>query len=202
MNMPHLRSAVPAAIMHTGHSNSKKYPDMSDPVAQPEKEYSDEEVTRPAFRLELSHEQHIPCRHLFMQVFEQTNYGARTWRSLPTDEWHLLASIFADRIVTYPIFTNPHAQRYLKPKHGCFHTLVYEDDGDESLPDNAEDAMEEIDRRQAWRIFRDNCQFGLGLDKALEPVWRGLASLGSVDTLICQSASKTFHLSASNTFHF
>lgn len=157
---------------------------MNDSSGLLNREYSNDEVMHPAFRLEHAGEHRGRCRHLFMQVFEQTDDGTNTWRSLSTDAWHILASIFADRIVTYPVYTNPHAQRYLKPKHGRFHTLVYEDDGDESLPDSAEDAMYEIDRRQAWRIFRDNCQYGLGLDKELEPVWRGLAALGSVDTLV------------------
>lgn len=157
---------------------------MSDAAAQSKKAYSDEEVMRPAFRLVPATGRWGACRDLFMQVFDQAGNGTRTWHALPEDEWHLLASIFPARIVTYPVYTNPHAQRYLKPKHGRFHTLVYEDDRDEPLPESAEEATYEIDIRLAWRIFRDDCHFGLGLDEGLEPVWHSLASLPGVDTLV------------------
>jgi len=157
---------------------------MSDYSDGPGKEYSDDEVMDPAFRLEQATAGEIECRHLYLQVFEQSEYRSKKWHSLPADQWPLLASIFADRIVMYPIYTNPHTQRYLKPKHGRFHTLVYKDDVGYDLPENEEDARQEIDSRLAWRLFRDDCRYGLGLDEGLEPLWRNLGLLSDVDTLV------------------
>ena len=147
-------------------------------------EYSDDDVMDPDFCLTKSNNEQGACRNLYMQVFEKAQHDARTWRSLPSEEWHLLASIYSDRIVMYPVYTSPHAQRYLRPKHGRFHSLVYQDDVDATLPDSEEDARLAIDGRLEWRIFRDDCRYGLGLDKDLEPLWRNLSLLGEVDLLV------------------
>lgn len=157
---------------------------MSDHPRGEDIEYSDDDVMDPDFCLAKSTDEQSPCRNLYMQVFEKAQHDSRTWRSLPPEDWHLLASIFPDRIVMYPVYTNPHAQRYLRPKHGRFHTLVYKDDADAALPDSEEDARLEIDGRLAWRIFRDDCRYGLGLDEDLEPLWRNLGLLGEVDLLV------------------
>lgn len=157
---------------------------MSEYSDGPGKEYSDDEVMDPAFRLEKAIAGKSECRHLYVQVFEQSEYRSKKWHSLPADKWPLLASIFVDRIVMYPVYTNPHTQRYLKPKHGRFNTLVYKDDVGDDLPDSEEDAKQEIDRRLAWRLFRDDCRYGLGLDEELEPLWRNLGLLSDVDTLV------------------
>lgn len=157
---------------------------MSDHLDGPGKEYSDDEIMSPAFRLEKSIEGQNECRHLYMQIFERPEYKSKIWHSLSPDEWPLLASIFFDRIVMYPVYTNPCTQRYLKPKHGRFKTLVYQDDANDPLPETEEEARYEIDRRQAWRLFRDDCRYGLGLDEKLDPLWRSLSSLPKVDTIV------------------
>lgn len=159
---------------------------MSNEPGWVKEEYSDNDVIDPGFLLESAIEDGIPCRNLFMQVFERRDPDAITWFSVPPDEWHCLASIFSDRIIMYPVYTNPHTQRYLKPKHGCFNTLIYLDYAGSSLPESAEDARHQIDLRQAWRIFRDDCRYGLGLEEDLEPLWRNLALLGGVDTIVVQ----------------
>lgn len=157
---------------------------MSDRSGGSDIEYSDDDVMEPAFRLTKVTEGLDQSRNLYMQVFEKAQHESRTWRSVPPEDWHLLASIFPDRIVMYPVYTSPHAQRYLRPKHGRFHTLVYKDDADADLPDSEESARLEIDGRLAWRIFRDDCRYGLGLDEDLEPLWRNLGLLSDMDLLV------------------
>jgi Domain of unknown function (DUF4263) len=147
------------------------------------RKFEDDEVMEPAFRLVSGASGDEAYRNLYLQTFEKSpdDFG---WRSCPTNRWHLLAAIFPDRIVMYPIHTNPHAQRYLSPRHGRFLTLIYEDSQEEEpLPDNAEDATRQIEFRLPHLLFNDACRLGLGLNKDLAAFWQKLLSLQNVNTI-------------------
>ncbi|MEA3172275.1 MAG: hypothetical protein QOI97_5223, partial [Pseudomonas sp.] len=89
--------------------------------------YTDVEVMEPAFRIEAGvTDEGLEYRDLFMQTFVRDASDPRRWQSQPEPDWHWLARVFQKQIVTYPVFSNPHAQRYLKPRHGRFRTLTYE----------------------------------------------------------------------------
>lgn len=150
-------------------------------------EFDHDNVMEPAFRLEGSAGDATPHCNLYLQTFRRSS---RAWSSFPTDEWVLLAQIFPEKIVMYPVHTNPHAQRYLRPKQGTFRTLVYQDNGGEQLPDSAEGAVMQIERRLPWRLF-DECRFGLGFSREVDAIWTGLASLTNVDSIVVSDDGPT-----------
>ncbi|KWO42520.1 hypothetical protein WT97_02570 [Burkholderia sp. MSMB1459WGS] len=146
-------------------------------------EFDHRDVMEPRFRLEVAAAGDIPCRDLYLQTFARSESNSDVWVSLPESDWHLLARISPEKIVTYPVHTNPHAQRYLSPRHGRFATLVYQRVEDELLPDSADDAVALIESRQPWRVFNE-CIFGLGLKDELDTVWQSLAALPDVDIIV------------------
>lgn len=137
----------------------------------------------PGFRLELGAHDGTPSRDLYLQTFDRSETSPDSWYSRPTNEWHLLARILPRRIITYPVHINPHAQRYLSPRHGRFSTLVYQGGDDEALPNTADEAVSHIEARLPWSIS-NSCAAGLGLIKDLDTAWLGLAALPNVDTLV------------------
>lgn len=82
----------------------------------------------------------------------------------------------------YPIHANPHTKRYLKPKHGRFTTVIYEDGARSDLPSDPQDAAAHVALRLASSIF-DLPGDGLGLIKDLDMVWRVLSLVQQADIL-------------------
>jgi hypothetical protein len=102
---------------------------------------------------------------------------------MPDKDWPLLATILPNRIITWPIHVNPHAQRYLTPKNGRFTTVIYVDDDGDELLDDAEAVARRIESRLAWRLF-DPPGNGLGLNRDLDPVWQGLSRIQHAEILL------------------
>ncbi|QVX42030.1 DUF4263 domain-containing protein (plasmid) [Ralstonia solanacearum] len=145
-------------------------------------DYSHSEVLLPAFHLASTSESSVPYRDLHLQTFQQSPLHPDRWIASPASQWPLLARIFTDRIIMYPVFTNPHAQRYLDPRHGRFASLVLHDDDGGTLPESADEAVSTIEGRLPRLLFND-CAYGLGLDKDLDAVWLGLSEIRNVDVI-------------------
>lgn len=148
--------------------------------------YDGDQVMHPGFRLANATHEGRPCRNLYMQTFEKVVDDPTLWISRPPELWHHLATIASDKIVMYPVHTNPHAQRYLRRRHGPIRTLVYEHAGTATLPETADEAVSHIQRKLGFRMFND-CEYGLGLIKELDLFWQGLASVAGADTLVVTS---------------
>lgn len=127
-----------------------------------------------------------PAGRLFLQTFRRSPTNPDAWVSRPRTAWHLLACFEAGQITTFPVFTNPYAQRYLHPKHGQFIKLVLERDGSEALPATAAQAHDELTSFRFGRLF-DEPAYGFGFTKNLEPLRYGLAPLRDVDTIVLRS---------------
>ncbi|HFX1080052.1 TPA: Shedu immune nuclease family protein [Pseudomonas aeruginosa] len=146
--------------------------------------YTDAEVMEPSFRLEAGvTDEGVEYKDLFMQIFEQESSEPRRWRSLPEPDWHHLARVFLQKIITYPVFTNPHAQRYLASRHGPFRTVIYESSYGRELPDSAASAAYYIELALPWRTSNP-CTFGLGLTAELDEIWRGLSSFPNLNAIV------------------
>lgn len=154
------------------------------------REYGDDEVMAPSFRLAGAVEDEVPCQKLYMQAFAREEGRDDRWRSLHPDQWHLLATIFPSKLVMHPVYTNPHAQRYLSRRHGRIETLIYEDGSDHHLPQTPDEAVGQIATRLPWGLFND-CELGLGLVKELDPLWMRLHSASTSDTLVISHAGRT-----------
>ncbi|MEL3898578.1 hypothetical protein V2V21_31370 [Pseudomonas aeruginosa] len=150
--------------------------------------YTDAEVMEPSFRLEAGvTDEGVEYKDLFMQIFEQESSEPRRWRSLPEPDWHHLARVFLQKIITYPVFTNPHAQRYLASRHGPFRTVIYESSYGRDLPDSAASAAYYIELALPWRTSNP-CTFGLGLTAELDEIWRGLSSFPNLNAIVVARA--------------
>lgn len=145
--------------------------------------FSDDDVLEASFRVEAATEGTEPARKLFLQTYRLANAQARTWHAMPEEDWPLLATILPNRIIMRPIHVNPHAQRYLTPKNGRFTTVIYVDDYGDELLDDAEAAALRIELRLAWGLF-DPPGNGLGLNRALDPVWQGLSRIQDAEVLV------------------
>ncbi|WP_230589679.1 Shedu immune nuclease family protein [Pseudomonas chlororaphis] len=138
----------------------------------------------PSFRLDSGvTDDGAEYRDLFMQTFEQDTSEPRRWRSLPEPNWYHLARVFLKEIITYPVFANPHAQRYLTPRHGRFKTVIYESSYGRDLPDSPASAVSHIEIALPWRASNP-CTYGLGLTKDLDEIWRGLSSIPELNTIV------------------
>lgn len=124
------------------------------------------------------------CVDLYLQLFDRV--GPDTWLSLPEDQWHRLATIEPGWITMYPIYTNPHTQRYRDPKHGNVRCILYETKTSRTLPDTPDDAMLFIDLSLPRKLF-NSCYEGLGLVKHLTPLWRGLRLAPHVQAIAISS---------------
>ena len=145
--------------------------------------FSDADVLDPYFRLETAMEGTEPARKLFLRTYTRADAEAGTWHAMPEEDWPLLATILPNSIIMRPIHVNPHAQRYLTPKNGCFTTVIYVDHEEDEPLDDAEDAALRIDQRLAWGLF-DPPGNGLGLNRDLDPVWQGLSRIQNVEVLV------------------
>lgn len=152
--------------------------------------YTYAEVLQPSFRLESGvTDEGEEYRDLYLQTFELDPAGEYRWRSLPESKWHHLARIFRTKVLTYPVFTNPSAKRYLKPRHGPFKTVICERRFSRDLPDSTSSAVNDIEMAHTWNAF-NACTFGLGFTKDMDGLWHGLLSLPKLDTIVvtCDSA--------------
>lgn len=127
------------------------------------------------------------CVDLYLQVFEQISLGI--WQSLPEEHWHRLATIEPDWITMYPIYTNPHTQRYRSPKHGNVSCIRYSHQLKRELPDTPDDALHYIDLSLPRKLF-ESCGEGLGLVRQLTPLWRGLRFAPGIKTLVITDGSE------------
>lgn len=144
--------------------------------------YDAEAVLNPDFRLAPAEEKGAPCRDLFMQTFFSID-EPDGWLPEIDSKWHRLARILPDRIVTFPVYTNPHAQRYLTRRHGRIKTIIYEMDSHHVLPESEDAARMIIERHMQQPVWND-CSFGLGMTKDLDPIWTGLIRLPDIDTIV------------------
>lgn len=110
-----------------------------------------EGLPSPDFRLEQLVGEMPPAMRLYLQTFVRSSTNPDAWISRHPTDWHLLAVIEAHQITSYPVFTNPYAQRYLQPKHGPFDKLVLERDSDMPLPENEDEALREMS--SYWRLL-------------------------------------------------
>jgi hypothetical protein len=101
-----------------------------------------------------------------MQTFNRPGDNAPGWRSSPEDKWPLVSVVRPGRLEFSPVFSNPHAQRYLLPKHGAIGKLVYLDKVDEPLPEDTDvnSVLRFIDHRLPWGLFVKS-EHGFGLEK-------------------------------------
>ncbi len=137
----------------------------------------------PEFRLASGTYEGRPCRNLDMQTFERAPNNPTQWISRPPEQWHRLAIIESDKIVMRPVHANPDAHRYLSHRHGPILTVIYDDGSAEALPESADEAVGQIDRRIPYRMFNE-CHEGSGFIKDLDLLWQGLARIGGVDTVV------------------
>lgn len=94
-------------------------------TAAPLQKFSDEDVMEASLRLEAVSESGKPACNLYIRTYVFEDAENRIWHSTPENEWPLLASITPNQIIMQPIHVNPHALRYLSPKHGRFTTVIY-----------------------------------------------------------------------------
>lgn len=128
------------------------------------------------------------CVDLYLQVFEQISLDV--WESFPEEQWHRLATIEPGWITMYPIYTNPHTQRYRSPKHGNVNCIMYSHQSKRELPDTPDDAALYIDLSLPRKLF-DSCGNGLGMVKQLSPLWRALRFAPDLKTLVISDDSDT-----------
>ena len=90
----------------------------------------------------------------------------------------------------YPIYTNPHTQRYRTPKHGNVKCIIYETSQVYDVPDNPDSAQLHIELNLPDKLF-DSCDEGLGLVRQLAPLCRGLRLVPHAHTLIITANADT-----------
>ncbi len=146
--------------------------------------YDNDQVMRPGFRLANGTHEGRPCRNLYLQTFEKVVAHQAVWISRAPEQWHHLATITSDKLAMRPIFTNPHAKRYLSRRHGRITTVVYSDGFDQGLPTTADEAVGQIEMRLPHRMF-NNCEYGLGFIKELDLFWLSVTrGVAGVHTLV------------------
>jgi hypothetical protein len=130
------------------------------------------EVFDPAFRFDVVVDtEDGPGGNLYVEAFLPAKTDPNKWESAPRAEWPLIASVTSDRVRMYPIHANPHAKRYLAPKHPQFRSIVYHDGGGHVLPISAKDVLGHIASRLPWGLFNE-AREGYGLAKELTEVPR------------------------------
>lgn len=125
---------------------------------------------------------------LYLQTFDVSPDDASKLRSRPKNSWHILAKAYVDYIETYPVYTNPFAQRYLNGKNGAFSKIIYEREPDLDMLKTVDELEGEIEYLSGWNIF-DECRHGLGLNKNLREFWTSFSALTDVDTLVVRQAN-------------
>lgn len=143
--------------------------------------YDSNEVMNPNFRLVSDKVDGVSCRDVYLQTFVFNGENG-DWDSADDSEWHHLARIFPELLITFPIHTNPHAMRYLTPRHGRIKTITYELGGPYALPESIDIALSLIQTNLSSRVCNDY-SFGLGLVKELEPLIAVLKRIPNIDTI-------------------
>lgn len=144
--------------------------------------YDDEQIYTPNFRVQPGELNRVPCVDLFMETYF-TFEDDDAWYGYPEDKWHLLARITLDRIITFPVFTNPHAQRYLSRRHGRIKTIIYERSDSKLIPKTVEDAHWVIELAMGSKVW-NSVFYGLGLVKELDSITTSLMRVPSIDTIV------------------
>lgn len=150
---------------------------------------SGNQVMEAQFKVLDAPEKGEPAKRLYLKTFELIDRDILLWQERPESEWPLLATILPNSIVMYPIHANPHTKRYLTPKHGRFKTVIYEDNADETLPNDPQDVAAHVALRLASNIF-DRPGEGLGLIKDLDSVWQSLSLIPQADILVIGKKSR------------
>jgi hypothetical protein len=179
-----MHSASSQGVTPTAHDpfrNKYGEKNVADGEQQREVVWDEEDILTPSLNLVRRPTENGFSANLYLQIFEQV--GTETWRSLPEEQWHLLATIDPGWITMYPIYTNPHTQRYRSPKHGNVKCIVYETSQVHHVPDNPDDAQLHIDLNLPGKLF-NSCDEGLGLVKQLAALWRGLRLIPRAHTLV------------------
>lgn len=156
---------------------------ISSGASAPSQTFNDQEVMEASFRLESVTEPDVLARKLYLRTYELADAETRTWHATPESEWPLLAYITPNKIIMRPIHANPHAQRYLSPKNGRFLTIIYADDVDAKLPNDAASALNYIELHLPRKLF-DSPEYGLGLHRDLDQVWQGLSRIPNAAVLV------------------
>ena len=136
-------------------------------IAEGQQILSGDDVMEAQFKLQEATENGEPAQKLYLKTFQPIDRDMQIWQARPESERPLLATNLANRIIMYPIHANPHTKRYLKPKHGRFTTVIYEDGARSDLPSDPQDAAAHVALRLASSIF-DLPGDGLGLIKDLD----------------------------------
>jgi hypothetical protein len=144
--------------------------------------FDNSEVLNPSFELSHGIDHGVQYRDLYLQTYQRGAGDSNVWVAQPREQWHRLARMYPDRILTYPVFTNPHAQRYLNPKHGRLTSVIFHREEDEPLPETADAAVSEIDLALPWKCF-SVCTYGLGLSPDLDEVWRSLSGIPAITAI-------------------
>ena len=150
--------------------------------------YDAEAVQTPSFRIETGALDGAPCVDLFMETYF-TFEDDDAWYGNPETEWCLLARICPERIVTFPVFTNPHAQRYLSRRHGRIKTIIYELNAPSWWPDTVDAALLFIEQALGSKVWNSSF-YGLGLVKELDSVTKSLMKIPGIDTIVVTLADE------------
>ena len=144
--------------------------------------YDDEQIYTPNFRVQPGELNGAPCVDLFMETYF-TFEDDEAWYGTPEDEWHHLARITPDRIITFPVFTNPHAQRYLSRRHGRIKTIIHERSGSILMPKTVDEALWVIELAMDSKVW-NSVFYGLGLVKELDAITTSLMRIPGIDTIV------------------
>ena len=183
-------SLVPAAPQAS--TQQPLHMSTPDPTPESDNVYEDSNVLSPNYRMERASEGGTDCIKLYMQTFNRPGDNAPGWRSSPEDKWPLVSVVRPGRLEFSPVFSNPHAQRYLLPKHGAIGKLVYLDKVDEPLPEDADvnSVLRFIDHRLPWGLFVKS-EHGFGLEKELAEVWTMLSSVRPKPALVIEKEGQS-----------
>tara|TARA_R110001606_G_scaffold380546_1_gene541119 strand:+ start:13812 stop:15245 length:1434 start_codon:yes stop_codon:yes gene_type:complete len=152
-------------------------------AAAPPLKFSDRDVMEASFRFEEVTESGAHVRKLYLRTYVLADAEPRTWYATPESEWPLLASITPNQIIMRPIYLNPHAQRYLSPKNGRFTTVIYAEEFGVKLPVNLASTASHIEMHLPHKLF-DSLEYGLGLHRDLDQVWKGLSRIPNAMILV------------------
>lgn len=161
---------------------------MADGEQQGEMGFNGEQVLAPGFNVVHRACNSGFCSDLYMQVFDHV--APNLWKPLPEEQWHLMATIEPGWITMYPIYTNPHTQRYRSPQHGSLRCIRYETKASQAVPDTPEGVQLHIDLHLPDKLF-NSVEWGLGLVKQLAPLWRGLRLVPNAHTLMISADLET-----------
>lgn len=151
-------------------------------MTEPEFNLDSNDILSPNIHLEASYVSGVECRELYIQTFEKSPSEVGQWRSFPQENWYHIATIYSEKIDTYPAYLAPYTQRYLTPKHGRIAKIIYQRNNEIKLPNDADSAYTDV-LLNTPRGICDDLFFGCGLSKELLQVWRELLLIKGVDTI-------------------